>query len=102
MYLDAVIVVALIIFAFCWFRRFIKFVYAFAIIDMFLRLIHFVASLFKIKEFTRWVNNIFPGSIPSIMDKYTNGVLYTILLWIYAGLMVFFLGYTIRAFIRKR
>ena len=102
MYLDAVVVVALVIFAFCWFRRFSKFVYAFAIIDMFLRLIHFVAGLFKIKDFTRWVNSIFPGSIPSIMAKYTNGVLYTILIWIYAGLMIFFLGYTIRAFIRKR
>ena len=102
MYLDAVIVIALVVFAFCWFRRFSKFVYAFAIIDMFLRLIHFVADLFKIKDFTRWVNSIFPGSIPSIMTKYTNGVLYTILIWVYAGLMIFFLGYTIRTFIRKR
>ena len=102
MYLDVVIVVALIVFAFCWFRRFSKFVYAWAIIDMFLRLIHFVASLFKNAGFTRWVNSIFPASIPSIMDKYTNGILYTILLWVYAGLMAFFLGYTVRAFIRKK
>ena len=45
MYLDVVIVVALIIFAICWFRRFSKFVYAWAIIDMFLRLVHFLAEL---------------------------------------------------------
>ena len=101
MYLDVVIVVALIIFAICWFRRFSKFVYAWAIIDMFLRLIHFIAELFKMKDFTRWVNNVFPASIPAVMDKYTNGVLYVILLWVYAVIMCFFLGYTIRAFIRK-
>lgn len=102
MYLDVVIVVALVIFAVCWFRRFSKLVYAFAIIDLFLRLIHYVAELFKIKDFTNWVNNIFPRSIPSIMAKYSSGVLYTILIWIYAALMVFFLGYTIKAFLKKR
>ena len=103
MYLDVVIVLALVIFAICWFRRFSKFVYAWAIIDMFLRLIHFVAEdLFKMKDFSRWVNNIFPRSIPALMDKYSSGILFTIFLWIYGVIMAFFLGYTIRAFIRKK
>ena len=102
MYLDAVIVIALVIFAVCWFRRFSKLVYAFAIIDIFLRLLHFIAVNLGIKAFTRWVNKYFPASIPSIIGKYSSGVVYTILLWIYIVLMVFFLGYTIRTFIRKK
>ena len=102
MYLDAVIVVALIIFAVCWFRRFSKLVYAFAIIDLFLRLINYIANNIGINGFKIWVNNIFPDSIPVIINKYTNGLLCTIIMWIYVGIMVFFLGYTIRAFIRKK
>lgn len=102
MYLDAVIVVALIIFAICWFRRFSKLVYAFGIIDIFLRLLHFISSIIGIKGFYKWVKNIFPMSIPDIMDKYTSGIVYDILIWIYAGLMVFFLFYSIRSFIRKK
>ena len=37
MYVDAIVVIALIIVAFCWFRKFSKMVYAIAIIDIFLR-----------------------------------------------------------------
>ena len=102
MYLDAVIVVALVIFAVCWFRRFSKLVYAFAIIDLFLRLLDFVANNIGIKGFAKWVNRYFPDSIPAIIGKYSNGILYTILLWVYIVLMIFFLGYSIRAFIRKK
>ena len=102
MYLDVVIVIALVIFAICWFRSFSKSVYAFAIIDIFLRLIYFIAENLGIKEFSKWVRHIFPKSIPAIIDKYSSGVLYTILIWIYIVLMVFFLGYTIRTFIRKK
>ena len=102
MYLDAVIVVALVIFAVCWFRRFSKLVYAFGIIDIFLRLLDFIANNIGIKPFARWVNKYFPNSIPAIIGKYSSGVIYTILLWIYIVLMVFFLGYTIRTFIRKK
>ena len=102
MYLDVVIVLALIIFAVCWFRRFSKLVYAFGIIDIFLRLLHFISSNLGIKEFSKWVKSIFPKSIPAIIGNYSSGVIYTILLWIYIVLMVFFLGYTIRTFIRKK
>ena len=44
MYIDAIVVVALIIVAFCWFRRFSKMVYAVGIIDIFLRLINYISA----------------------------------------------------------
>ena len=70
MYIDAIIVIALVIFAVCWFRRFSKTVYAFAIIDIFLRLIHYIAAHLGIKEFTRWVNRIFPASMPALFFRH--------------------------------
>ncbi|MDO4962643.1 MAG: hypothetical protein Q4E75_00870 [bacterium] len=102
MYIDAIIVIALVIFCFCWFRRFSKIVYSIASIDIFLRLIDYIANHIGIKEFKHFVNRVFPDSFPAIIAKYTNGIFYDILLWLYIGIMVFFLFYTIRICLRKK
>lgn len=102
MYIDAIIVVALIIVAFCWFRRFSKMVYAVAIIDIFLRLLNYISANIGIPGFYSWAKSIFPASMPSLLDTYMNGILLTIFIWIYVFLMVVFLFYIIRTFIRKK
>lgn len=102
MYIDAIIIVALIIVAFCWFRRFSKMVYAVAIIDIFLRLIHYISANIGIKGFYGWVRSVFPSSIPGLLDNYMNGIVLTIFIWIYVVLMVVFLFYIVRTFIRKK
>ena len=102
MYLDAFIVIALVIFAICWFRKLSKSVYAFAIIDLFLRLLNYIANHIGIKGFDSWVNRTFPASIPAIINKYSSGILCTILIWVYIVVMVIFLFYVVRTFIRKK
>ena len=102
MYIDVIVVLALIIVAFCWFRKFSKLVYAVAIIDIFLRLIHYISANIPIKGFNKWVSAIFPNSIPGLLDNYMNGILLTVFIWIYVVLMVVFLFYIIRAFVKKR
>ena len=102
MYIDVIIIVALILFAFCWFRKFSKTVYAVAIIDIFLRLINYISANIGIPGFNGWVTKHFPGSMPGLLDKYMDGILLTIFVWIYVALMVAFLFYITRTFIRKR
>jgi len=102
MYIDVIVVLALIIVAFCWFRRFSKMVYAVAIIDIFLRLITYISKNIGIPGFYGWVKNIFPNSIPSLLGNYMNGILLTVFIWIYVFFMVVFLFYTLRAFLRKK
>jgi len=102
MYIDAIVVVALIIVAFCWFRRFSKMVYAIGIIDIFLRLLNYISANIGIPGFNEGVKSIFPPSIPGLLDNYMNGIVLTIFVWIYVFFMVVFLFYTIRTFIRKR
>lgn len=102
MYIDAIVVVALVIFCFCWFRRFSKIVYSIACIDLFLRLIDYIANHLGVKGFKNFVNSVFPNSFPAIIDKYTSGIFCDILTWIYIGIMVFFLFYTVRACLRKK
>lgn len=102
MYIDVIVVVALIIVAFCWFRKFSKTVYAVAIIDIFLRLLSYISTNIGIPGFNTWVNSLFPESIPGLLDNYMSGIFLTIFTWSYVFIMVVFLFYVIRTFIRKR
>lgn len=102
MYIDLIIILVLIIISFCWFRSFSKTVYAVAMIDIFLRLITYISANIGIPGFHSWVKSIFPGSIPALFARYMNGILLTIFVWIYVALMVVFLFYVTRTFIRKK
>ncbi len=102
MYIDLIIIIVLILIAFCWFRSFSKTVYAVAMIDIFLRLITYISAHIGIKGFYTWVRSIFPASIPALLDKYMDGILLDVFVWIYVALMVVFLFYTTRIFIRKK
>ena len=102
MYIDLILVIVLIIVAFAWFRRFSKIVYAVAIIDLFLRLIYYISANIGIPGFYSWVSQVFPESIPALLARYMNGILLTVFVWIYVGLMVIFLFYVMRTFLRKK
>lgn len=102
MYIDAIVVVALIVVAFCWFRKFYKVVYAVAIIDIFLRLITYISSNIGIPGFNSWVKTVFPESIPGLLDNYMSGIFLTVFVWIYVFMMGAFLFYIVRIFIRKK
>lgn len=102
MYIDLIIIIVLILIAFCWFRSFPKTVYAVAMIDMFLRLLTYISSHIGISGFYTWVKSIFPASIPGLLAKYMNGILLEIFVWVYVALMVVFLFYTTRIFIKKK
>ena len=86
MYIDAIVVIAIIIVAFCWFRKFSKTVYAVAIIDIFLRLINYISANLGVPGFSEWANSLFPESIPGLLNNYMSGIFLTIFVWIYVFL----------------
>ncbi len=98
MYIDLVVVVLILLLVILLFRRFSSFVYAMAIIDIFLRLMYFLRIKVPLKE----LGNIFPDDIPAIFEKYTNGVVLDILLWIYAFVYACFLVYIVNYFLHKK
>ena len=102
MYLDVIIVLALVIFVFCWFRKFSKFVEAWAIVDIFLRIFHFVANNIGIPDFAKWANKTLPSSIAGIISNYSSGIVEILLTWVYVILMAIFLYYTVSKFIKKK
>jgi hypothetical protein len=98
MYIDLIIVILLLILVICVFRKFSSFVYAVAIIDIFLRIMCYLKVKVPLKE----LGNIFPENIPHILSKYTKDIVYDILEWIYVFIIVCFLVYIIIYFIHKK
>ncbi len=101
--MDALIIVILIFLAIFFVKRtFSGVIYAFAITDIFLRLMSFIKHHISAQDISNVIGKYLPENIPAIMDKYTDGLLFKILLWIYFGVMCIFLFYIIRTFIRKK
>lgn len=100
--MDAIIVLAIIAIVAFYFRRLDKVVMGFAIVDIFLRIFHYLVVNIEIKGISEHVEKYLPASIPDIIGNYTSDVLYDILIWVYVVVMTIFLGYTIRYFIKKK
>lgn len=100
--MDLVILVILIGIVVFFFKQFSSFVYFMAIIDLFFRLFHMIATNLKIIEFTNFVNKYIPVSIPGVINNYSTGILNTLLIWGYIILMFIFEFYIIRTFLRKK
>ena len=102
MYIDLAIVLILLIVVVVFFRKFSSFVYAFAIIDIFLRILSKIESMLNIAKFSNFVNKYFSSSIESIINIHSNGIINTILIWLYIGIYMVFLFYIVRTFFKKK
>lgn len=101
--MDVVIVMIILGCVVFFFKRtFSGFVYAVGAVDIFLRLLAFLKIKLLSGEISAFINSYLPESIPSLINKYTNGGFNTFLIWVYVGIMVVFEFYIIRTFIKKR
>jgi len=101
MYVDVIIVLCLLVAVIFVFRKFSSFVYAVAIIDIFLRILTFIRDN-SVPELKSLIGKYFPESIPSIIATYSDGIFYTILMWVYVIIFTVFLFYITKYFIHKR
>lgn len=102
MYIDLIVVIILLLIVIFCFRRFSSFVYSFAIIDIFLRILNFIENNVPVKELKNLISKYFPNSIEALICNYTSGIVETILLWGYVILYTIFLGYVVKTFIHKK
>ena len=101
--MDAVIVLLIIgIVVFGVKRSFPGFVYAVGASEILFRLLYFLRERIFSGEVSSFLGKYFPSSIPSVIEHYTDGLLYEILIWIFVGIMIIFEFYTIRTFFKKR
>lgn len=101
-YLDIIITCVILVLVVICFRKFSSFVYAFAAIDIFLRLVDFVATNLPVPNIQTFLDKTFPNSILSIVCTHTDGIIETILIWLCFFTYCVFLGYVIRTFFRKK
>ena len=102
MYIDLIIIIVLLLLVLFFFRKFSSFVYSVAIIDIFLRILAFLKDNLSIPDIQLFISKYFPESIPGIINKYTNDILNTILIWCYVVIYIIFLYYLVVYFIHKR
>lgn len=86
--MDLVILVILLIIILIWFKNFNSFVYFLGITEIFFRIMHFISANIGIQEVSNVINKYIPASLFSLLAKYSNGLLYTILSW---GLLICFI-----------
>ena len=67
--------------------------YLIGIVEIFLRLIHYIGDNLKIASLNNFINEYFPTSIFAIIGKYSSGVVYDILSWVLVLFLIWFLIY---------
>lgn len=102
MYLDLIVVLIIIIFGLIKYKRFSSYVYLFAFSDIFFRVISFINSNLNLGGIEKFINTYIPSSIYSVIVEYTSDIIETVLIWLYVGLFVVFLYYTLRILLKKR
>lgn len=100
--MEALIIILVWIIVILYYKRLSKFVYAFAITDIALRILSFIRANLGSPEISSFISKYFPSSIVSIIEKYTDGTFTDILIWAYVILFIIFEFYIIRAFIKNK
>ncbi len=104
MYIDLIVIIILIVLVAMFFRRFSSFVFLMAIIDIFLRILTFIKNNIGLKDVSHIIGKYLPENMFAIINKYTGNypLINTILKWCFVILMIFFLSYIIKIFLKKR
>lgn len=99
--MDLVILLLLIGLVIFFFRRFSSLIYLIGIVDIFLRLVTFIKVELTKGELYAIIDKYIPFNIPTLLGNYSDGLLYTILLWLYIAAMIIFEFYLIKGFFKK-
>ena len=102
MYIDLIVLIILIVVVIMFFKRFSSFVFFMAIIDIFLRILTFIKNNIGLPDVSALIGKYLPESVFGIINKYTNGTFNIILKWAFVFIMICFLYYITRIFIKKK
>lgn len=102
MYIDLIVLIVLLLLVIMFFKRFSSFVFFIAIMDIFLRIITFIKYNIGLKDVSAIIGKYLPESIIAIIHKYSSGIVATILDWAFVVIMIIFLSYIIKIFIKKK
>ena len=96
MYIDLIVLIVLILVVVMFFKRFSSFV------DILLRILTFIKNNIGLPDVSALIGKYVPESIIGIINKYSSGIVNTILQWAFVIIMIIFLSYIIKIFIHKK
>jgi len=102
MYVDLIILIALLIFVILYSKRFQTYIFGFAMVDIFFRVLAFLKDNVPISGIKGQISKYVPESIPSMIYKYTDGTISFLLIWAYVIVMAIFLYFIIKIFIKRK
>ncbi len=102
MYIDLIIFIILLVLVIMFFKRFSSFVFFVAIFDMILRILTFFKNNIPLPDVSALIDKYIPSGILGIIDRYSSGVIQTILNWCYVIIMIIFLCYICKIFFKKK
>ena len=102
MYIDLIVLIILILVVVMFFKRFSSFVFLIAIVDIFLRILTFIKYNIGLADVSALISKYIPENVISIINKYSSGIINTILQWTFVLIMIIFLTYIIKIFLRKK
>jgi len=104
MYIDLIVLIILVIIVLMFFKRFSSFVFLMAIIEITLRILTFIKNNIGLKDLSRVIGKYLPENMFAIINRYTeSGTTFNIVLkWAFVIIMIIFLVYIIKIFIKKK
>ena len=84
------------------FKKFSSLIYYIGIIDIFLRILDFIANNLKIPVLSDFINTYFPNSVSNIIEIYSSGIFTTVLSWLLLVVYIILDFYLIRIFWKKK
>ncbi len=84
------------------FKKFSSVIYYIGIVDIFLRILDFIANNIPVPIVSNFINSYFPNSISNIIEMYSSGIFTTVLLWALCIVYIILLFYLIRTFWKKK
>ena len=88
--MDGIVFLVFIILVYLYFKNIVNFVYFMAVIDLFLRVIHFLGEKIDLSFLT----NLLPSSFEALLGMLFSGIILDVLTWgLYVGyiVLIFFL-----------
>lgn len=84
------------------FKKFDSFVYYIAMVDIFLRILSFIANNIPLDFLSNFINTYFPKSVSNIIDIYSSGIFQTVFMWLLLIIYCIFDFYIIKTFFKKK
>lgn len=100
--MDLIILIILIVAVVILYRDFKFVTYLIGILEIFFRLVHYIGDNQALININPFINKYIPSSIFSIIEKYTNGVVYDIVSWLLILIFAIFLFYLINYLVKKK